>query len=261
MLNICYFMTPHSQAAETIVLTERAIPSAGVTVPCRPLTARGLLAGGFGAVAAFHVAYEFCPPVILVFLVCMYQLAHAATRPHAMYSGWAMGLLIYAPQLAFFWNIFGFAALALWLVLGTWLSVYLVLQRFALAKLGPQLGALAAPFLWTGVEYFRSELYYLRFSWLNIGYAFSPLPQQALMPWLGMYGTGVSADALRCTRSGQANGHPTAKAPLAHGFGRNSCRCFSPWCIRQSPRRLAFTTQSCRRPARVCRRTNDHCRT
>ena len=46
------------------------------------------------------------------------------------------------------------------------------------------------PVVWTGVEYFRSELYYLKFSWFNIGYA---LPVQ-LSGWrwihLGMYGVG-----------------------------------------------------------------------
>ncbi|HWN95817.1 MAG TPA: nitrilase-related carbon-nitrogen hydrolase [Methylomirabilota bacterium] len=172
------------------VSTETAVCSARAFVPFRPLTLRGFIAWGLGAAAALHVAYEFFPPAILLFLFCIYQLAHAATRPHAMYSGWVLGLLIYGPQLAFFWNIFGFAAVALWLVLATWLSAYLVLQRFALLKLGPQLGAWAAPFLWTGVEYFRSELYYLRFSWVNVGYAFSPFPQQAFIPWLGMYGIG-----------------------------------------------------------------------
>lgn len=104
--------------------------------------------------------------------------------------GWILGLFVYGPQLAFFWNIFGFGATALWLVLGTWLSIYLILQRFALLKLGPRLGAAAAPFLWTGVEYFRSELYYLRFSWLNVGYTFSPFPEEVFLPWLGMYGAG-----------------------------------------------------------------------
>ena len=126
----------------------------------------------------------------MVFLLCVYQLAHVRNRPQAMYSGWVLGLLIYGPQLAFFWNIFGAAAIGLWLVLATWLSIFLVLQRFALLKLGPRFGALAAPFLWTGVEYFRSELYYLRFSWLNVGYTFSGFPQQAFVPWLGMYGVG-----------------------------------------------------------------------
>src|SRR4029078_11685837 len=96
----------------------------------------------------------------------------------------------YGPQLTFFWKIFGAGAIALWMVLATWLSVFLVLQRFALLKLGPQAAALAAPFLWTGLEYFRSELYYLRFSWLNVGYVFSDTSSVPFMTYLGVYGTG-----------------------------------------------------------------------
>ena len=41
--------------------------------------------------------------------------------------------------------------------------------------------------VWTGGEYFRSELYYLRFSWLNLGYA---LPHQSMFIKFGMYGEG-----------------------------------------------------------------------
>jgi apolipoprotein N-acyltransferase len=183
-------MTSPIDTSETGVATELSTSPAVSSASFGPVSAKALVAWGLGAAAAFHVAYEFWPPVIFVFFFCLYRVGHATTRPQAMYSGWLLGLLIYGPQLAFFWTIFGFGAVALWLVLGTWLSVYIVLQRFALLKLGPRLGALAAPFLWTGVEYFRSELYYLRFSWLNAGYTFSPGPQSALMPWLGMYGTG-----------------------------------------------------------------------
>jgi hypothetical protein len=39
------------------------------------------------------------------------------------------------------------------------------------------------------LEYFRSELYYLRFSWLNIGYAFQNYPA-APLDVFGMYGVG-----------------------------------------------------------------------
>jgi apolipoprotein N-acyltransferase len=176
-----------------VAATEPAAPvatPASAELPFRPLRLRETLAWGAGALAAFHLAYEFCPPLILLFLFCIYRLAHAATRPRAMYAGWIFGLALYGPQLAFFWNIFGFGAVALWLVLATWLSIYLVLQRFALLKLAPHFAAIVAPFLWTGLEYFRSELYYLRFSWLNVGYTFSSFSRQALVPHLGMYGTG-----------------------------------------------------------------------
>jgi len=154
-------------------------------VPFRTLTWCGFLAWGCGAVASFHVAYEFYPPVIVLYLFCLYRLSHAAHRPQAMYAGWILGLLIYGPQLEFFHRIFGLGAIGLWLVLGTWLSLYLVLQRFALLRFGPRLGALAAPLLWTGLEYFRSELYILRFSWLNIGYVYgAQIPLHPLPPSL-----------------------------------------------------------------------------
>jgi apolipoprotein N-acyltransferase len=48
------------------------------------------------------------------------------------------------------------------------------------------------PFLWTGLEYFRSELYYLKFSWMNIGYAFAGW-QMLPMNMVGMYGIGFLA--------------------------------------------------------------------
>lgn len=188
-------------ALETLAPAERppdvAQPSKTLAVP--PLTLPAMLAWGSAAAVAFHAAYEILPPAILLFLVCIFQLSRTASRPRAMYAGWLLGLCIYAPQLTFFYGIFGFAAVALWLVLATWLSLYLVLQRFALNKLGPYYGALAAPFIWTGLEYFRSELYYLRFSWLNAGYAMSPMPEAALMPWLGMYGVGFVLMAFAAT--------------------------------------------------------------
>ena len=46
------------------------------------------------------------------------------------------------------------------------------------------------PFVWTGLEYFRSELYFLRFSWLSPGYAFIGAPWQAALRLSGVYGIG-----------------------------------------------------------------------
>ena len=57
-------------------------------------------------------------------------------------------------------------------------------------RLGPKWGWLLIPFLWTGLEYFRSELYYLRFSWLNAGYAFAGAPWQGTLKLVGVYGIG-----------------------------------------------------------------------
>lgn len=58
------------------------------------------------------------------------------------------------------------------------------------------------PFIWTGLEYFRSELYYLKFSWLNIGYV---LPNFRIAPYLcfGMYGVGFLVFAVATAGSGR----------------------------------------------------------
>ena len=64
------------------------------------------------------------------------------------------------------------------------------LARLCLRRVGPKWGWLLIPFLWTGLEYFRSELYYLRFSWLNTGYAFAGAPWQGGFKLVGVYGVG-----------------------------------------------------------------------
>src|SRR2546425_2018357 len=76
----------------------------------------GLTAAG---VAAFHLAYSFpsCAFLIVVYLYCLAALARQRTSRRAFYFGLAIGLFCYAPQLWCFYNIFGFGAVPLWLVL------------------------------------------------------------------------------------------------------------------------------------------------
>jgi apolipoprotein N-acyltransferase len=140
-------------------------------------------------VAAFHLAYEFPALSFLmgVFCFCMIQLGRVRTARGAFYLGLAIGMALYAPQLWFFVGIFKAAAIGLWMICAIWLGLFLVLSRACVNRLPRIAAALAVPVLWTGVEYFRSELYYLKFSWVNIGYAFSHTPT-LLCP--GMYGVG-----------------------------------------------------------------------
>ncbi len=141
---------------------------------------------GLAAVAAFHLAYEFevLGGVVVVYLGCMFALAWAPTRRLAFYPGVLIGLLTVGPQLAFFWGIFGVAALVLWTILALWLGLYLLLARMVVERWrnGKNWGALWLPVLWLALEYFRSELYYLRFAWLTPGFVLGP------PGWLGVYG-------------------------------------------------------------------------
>ena len=145
------------------------------------------------AVAAFHAAYA-CPNasfLTVLYLFALLQLVQADRWRKAFYSGLAVGLLIALVRLQFFWRLFSGGAVALWLVYAFWIGLFVALARLCLVRLGPRWGWLLSPFVWTGVEYFRSELYYLRFSWLNAGYAFIGAPWQAVLKLTGVYGLGL----------------------------------------------------------------------
>ena len=166
----------------------------------RPLNWRRAVLLALIGVACFHAAYTPTRSGLLAFgivgyLICLMQLARLRTTRQCFYTGLAVGFACAAPQLVFFWKLFGAGATALWLVLAFWTGVFVALAHYAVARFGPVRGALLVPFLWTGLEYFRSELYYLKFSWLNIGYAIDEWP---FLPigLLGMYGIGFAVAAL-----------------------------------------------------------------
>jgi apolipoprotein N-acyltransferase len=158
----------------------------------KPLAlSRGVLFA-LAAVVSFHLAYLFtaCQWCIGLFLYCLFRLAGLGSGRQAFWFGMAVGLAAYSPHLAFFWTLFGPASITLWCILSFWLGLFLLAGRSCLVRFGPVAWAVAAPFLWTGLEYFRSELYYLRFSWLDAGYAFSSFTGLLFLARFGVYGIG-----------------------------------------------------------------------
>lgn len=146
------------------------------------------------AVACFNAAYAsikypLAGLLIFGYAVALVQLTDQPSVRRAFYFGLAAGFFCGAPQLYFFWNIFGPAAIVLWLVLAFWIGLFAALVCAAARRWGRSKAAWLIPILWTGIEYFRSELYYLKFSWLNAGYAFSGFHPAWAMSY-GMYGLG-----------------------------------------------------------------------
>jgi len=138
------------------------------------------------AVACFHAAYTSIhfPAAGLFIFGYAYGLVRLTDQPsvrRAFYFGLATGFLCYAPQLFFFWRIFNAAAIVLWLVLAFWIGLFAAVVCGSIRRWGKVKAMWLIPIVWTGIEYFRSELYYLKFSWLNVGYA---------LPIFGMYGSG-----------------------------------------------------------------------
>ena len=164
------------------------------------LSFKKLIAWSAAAVASFHLAYEFdlLRGLIVVCLFSLVSLARLNTNRKAFYVGLGIGFALYAPQLAFFWGIFGTAAIALWLVLAFWVGLFLLLSRQAFLHFG-RAALLLIPIFWLGLEYFRSELYYLRFSWLTPGYVFSGSRLAAALGVLGVYGIGALLFAVAST--------------------------------------------------------------
>jgi apolipoprotein N-acyltransferase len=81
----------------------------------------------------------------------------------------------------------------LWLLLAVWSGVFAAVLRW-LAHLPPWKNSwtiAAAPVLWMGFEFFRSEVWMLRFSWLTSGFALPAEHMGGLFAWLGVYGAGA----------------------------------------------------------------------
>lgn len=188
---------PARSLAGSSRLREVSLSSPDAAPPHRPLPAL-LLA--LGAVLSFHAAYltRWGVVAMLLFFCFLVALTRLDSARRAFNYGVGIGLLGYAPHLSFFWNVFvgpasntveriaGIAGVcALWMVLPIWLGVFLMLAAFVRRHISGWAALLLIPTLWMGVEYFRSELYPLKFSWLNVGYALPPALNQA-----GMYGAG-----------------------------------------------------------------------
>src|ERR1035437_6429421 len=141
------------------------------------------------AVACFHLAYTSLkfPAAGLLIFGYAYFLVRLTDQPNvrrAFYFGLATGYLCYAPQLFFMWRIFGPLAIVLWLVLAFWIGLFTAIVCGSIRRWGKVKAGWLIPIVWMGIEYFRSELYYLKFSWMNVGYALGNFA-----PW-GMYASG-----------------------------------------------------------------------
>jgi apolipoprotein N-acyltransferase len=147
----------------------------------------------FLTAVAFHVAFTY-PAwswLVLAFLGGLFALRRLGTARRAFYAGLAVGLGIYGPQLAFFWRMFGPAAIALWLVAAFWLGAFVLLMHHVQHRWGSRWAVVLVPVVWLGLEFFRSELYYLRFAWFTAG---SVLPvgwSRPLLSLFGVYGCGA----------------------------------------------------------------------
>jgi apolipoprotein N-acyltransferase len=147
---------------------------------------------GCVAVGSFHAAWFWSGWAVLTagFIFGLAALAAEPGTRRAFYVALGVGMACYAPHLGFFWTLFGPAAVLLWALLAMWPALFAVMLQATERRWGRWVAACALPVIWTGLEYFRAELWPLRFSWLSMGYAFSEAPQVFQWTRAGVYGVG-----------------------------------------------------------------------
>lgn len=151
-----------------------------------------LIPTAIGSVAVFHGAwlpgFDWLMAVFpLLFLaVCLHR-----TVRQSFYIGLGLGLACAAPQLSFFWSIFGAGASVLWLIVAVWFAAFAATMQVLLRRFSGAWMVLWTPLVWMGFEYFRSELYYLRFAWITPGHALSNAGISTAFHLLGTYGIGA----------------------------------------------------------------------
>lgn len=107
----------------------------------------------------------------------------------AFLVGFTHGMVAFGVGLPWLWNIFGFGALALWIILAAFPGAFALAQGRAIAvgMRGWRL-ALFTMVNWAAWEFIRAELFPLRFPWMTAGLALGP---NALLPRVGVYGAGA----------------------------------------------------------------------
>ena len=118
-------------------------------------------------------------------------MVRARTARRAFYAGIGASLLVVVPQLWFLTGIFSVIALPLWLSLAVWTGLFCGTLHVVHRKAGIRWTIALAPVLWMGLEYYRSEIWLLRFSWLSPGFALPAERMGWLFQSLGVYGSGA----------------------------------------------------------------------
>ena len=131
------------------------------------------------------------PWLIALAAAAFCAMARAKSARQAFYGGIGAALLIYVPHLWFLTSIFQLLSGPLWLSLALWPGVFCGTLHVLHRKWGPGLAVALAPVLWLGLEYFRSEVWVLHFSWLTPGFALPAEKMGWLYQSLGVYGSGA----------------------------------------------------------------------
>jgi apolipoprotein N-acyltransferase len=148
------------------------------------------LCWALGAIIAFHIAstWPTLSALMVVFFFCLIKASQEGCGRMNFYLGLIIGMGTYSWHLRFFTNIFSGAAFILWLVLALWVGIFMMLASHYQRRRSTLWQIVLLTCAWMSLEYFRGELYFLKFTWATPGLAFSSLPGTSLLGSMGVYG-------------------------------------------------------------------------
>jgi apolipoprotein N-acyltransferase len=125
-------------------------------------------------------------PLAWIALIPLLRAAREAASPKdAANLGGFAGLVFYAFSLGWFRHVFNLpVSIGFWCIFATWIALFAALARWLWDRWRVGLGgperelgwALACGVVWTGIEYFRSEVWFLNNAWLALGFSQVPCP-------------------------------------------------------------------------------------
>ena len=125
-------------------------------------------------------------PLVLLSFPPLFLVVTNTTPRRAFYFGMLHGFIGYGITLYWFFYIFAAAAIPLFALLAFFTALFCLLFNFFTKQTKSAiLKMFLAATLWTAIEFFRAELYFLSFPWITPGSALGPT---FLSPILGVYG-------------------------------------------------------------------------
>lgn len=132
-------------------------------------------------------------PALALFLITLKGLSPKGAR----LAGFLFGMAAYGTGLSWFWHLFkGFnlalyALLSVYVALFAWGCVLFEWQRWH-----PAVKVIAIATLWTGIEFVRSELMWLKFPWMTPGHAMGTTNSSELLSLIGVHGVSFCVTML-----------------------------------------------------------------
>ncbi len=145
-----------------------------------------LMALAGGVIAPFCFPPFSIWPLMVISLAALFKSVQGLSPRPAFYLGLTYGFVSFSISLRWFFEIFSLMAVVLYLILAFFIGLFCALIQCRTAPHHrSKYRLLFMAILWTGIEFYRCELFYLQFPWITPGTSIGPI---WLTPLLGVYG-------------------------------------------------------------------------